>query len=96
MEWFKLDFDVIKRFSIFKRKQLRDVDIKIGMMLHTKSESSFKKPCTLQIAQTHIDARRPGIAGLVVGQIPYHCGDAWWVKHGNGRIAGYWWDELCK
>ncbi|MEK7538837.1 MAG: hypothetical protein AAB552_03265 [Patescibacteria group bacterium] len=46
------------------------------------------------IKQEHLDARQPNKDGQVLGQVPGHGGDVWWVAHDDGTTGAYALNEL--
>lgn len=46
------------------------------------------------IASRYIQARTPNEEGEIVGYVAGHGGDVWWVKHTDGTIAAYSFDEM--
>lgn len=66
-------------------------DIKTGLKVKiTKIEDTEG----MLVAKKHLDARELGAIGMVMGYVPGHGGDVWWVKHGNGTIGAYTFDEF--
>jgi hypothetical protein len=46
------------------------------------------------IAAHNLDARKPNTEGTVVGYVPGHGGDVWWVQHNDGVMAAYAFNEI--
>lgn len=45
------------------------------------------------IKQHCLDNRKPMEKGTILGFVPGHGGDVWWVQHSHG-VAAYWFDEF--
>lgn len=41
-----------------------------------------------------IQARRVGAKGKILGYVPGHGGEVWWVKHSDGEVAVYFHKEF--
>ncbi len=49
----------------------------------------------MTIAPAHLICRREGVTGTVLGHVPGHGGDVWWVKHDDSIDTGaYVFDEF--
>ena len=48
------------------------------------------------IKKEHLDVRTVGVKGTVIGYVPGHGGDIWWIKHDDGLIGAYIFDEFEK
>ena len=47
------------------------------------------------VGDRHLEVRKAGVAGTVLGQVPGHGGEVWFVKHDNSQEVGaYCYDEL--
>ena len=59
--------------------------------VHTVSGTSG-----MLITQKHLDVRREGAIGIVMGHVPGHGGDVWWVRHEDAydEIGAYMFNEF--
>lgn len=48
------------------------------------------------IKPRHLDVRKVGVTGTIVGYVPGHGGDVWWVRHEDGEIGAYVFNEFEK
>lgn len=48
----------------------------------------------MTVNPNHTYCRRVGACGEVIGWVPGHGGDVWWVKQGVGEIGAYCFDEF--
>ena len=50
----------------------------------------------LLIAERHLAARLPGALGMIMGYVPGHGGDVYWVRHfeGPSSVAAYTFTEF--
>lgn len=46
------------------------------------------------IKRQYLDARQPNKVGEVIGYVPGHGGDVWWVSHADGTTGAYMFDEF--
>lgn len=46
------------------------------------------------IKQQHLDCRVPNTEGEILGYVPGHGGDVYWVQHANGDVAAYGYPEF--
>lgn len=70
-------------------------EVKQGMKVRT-TEAVNKPGATrgMMISPKHLDVREAGVRGTVMGYVPGHGGDVWWVQHENGVVAAYCFDEF--
>lgn len=67
-------------------------DVKIGLKVEiTKLEDNTRG---MFVAKKHLDVRRVGAKGTVVGYVPGHGGDVWWVRHDDETVGVYIFDEF--
>lgn len=67
-------------------------EISIGLKVKTLRLEDTKG---MMIKPHHLDCRKSGITGSIVGYVPGHGGDVWWVRHdGDGSIGAYCFMEL--
>jgi len=67
-------------------------EVKTG--LHVRTVGDLGDTEGMLIAKKHLDARRPYAVGVVWGYVPGHGGDVWWIKHEDGTIGAYMYDEF--
>ena len=67
-------------------------EIKKG--IRVKTNPALGSTNGLSVNQQHIRARRTSKEGTVLGFIPGHGGDCWWIKHDSGDIGAYCYDEF--
>lgn len=48
----------------------------------------------MMVADKHIMARRTGADGEIIGYVPGHGGDVYWVQHDGGEAAVYCFSEF--
>ena len=65
--------------------------VKAGIRVEVTRLGSAKG---LIVSPTHLRARRIGACGEVVGWVPGHGGDVWWVEQDDGMIGAYCFDEF--
>jgi len=58
--------------------------------------AKLKSTTGLSIDQELINNRKMGVTGVLQKWVPGHGGDMWYVKHDNGKMAVYAFDELEK
>ena len=68
-------------------------EIKIGLRVEVKKLGDTKG---MMIKKEHLDVRTVGAKGKVMGYVPGHGGDVWWIKHDDGLIGAYVFDEFEK
>ena len=68
-------------------------EIEIGLRVEVKKLGDTKG---VFIKKEHLDVRKIGVKGEVVGYVPGHGGDVWWIKHDDGQIGAYVFDEFEK
>lgn len=60
-------------------------DIRVGMRVRI----THLEPTTgMFIADRFLAARKSGVIGEVLGYVPGHGGDVWWVKHDGSEDVG--------
>lgn len=52
-------------------------EIKIGLRVEVKKLEDTKG---MMIKKEHLDVRTVGVKGTVIGYVPGHGGDIWWIK----------------
>ena len=65
--------------------------VRVGLRVKTMKLGSTKG---FFITQRHLDVRKSRITGTVTGWVPGHGGDIWWVKHDDGTVGAYGFDEF--
>lgn len=68
-------------------------EIKIGLRVKVTTLGDAKG---MFVKKEHLDVRTIGVKGTVVGYVPGHGGDVWWVKHDDGNVGAYVFDEFEK
>lgn len=68
-------------------------EIKIGLRVKVTKLEDTKG---MMIKWEHLRVREVGVKGTVIGYVPGHGGDVWWVKHDDGQIGAYVFDEFEK
>lgn len=68
-------------------------DIAIGLRVKIMTLGDTKG---MFIKKEHLDVRKIGVKGTVIGYVSGHGGDIWWIKHDNGQIGAYVFDEFEK
>ena len=66
--------------------------VKVGLKVKTNKRLGSTRG--FLIAQPHLDARQPNKEGEVVGYVPGHGGDVWWVTHNDGTTGAYMFNEF--
>jgi hypothetical protein len=56
---------------------------------------ALKDTLGMLVAPRHLTARRPHALGTLLGYVPGHGGDVWWVQHKDGQIGAYSLTELA-
>lgn len=46
------------------------------------------------VKEEYLKVRKIGKTGEVVNRVASHGGDVWWVKHENGEVGAYCYDEF--
>ncbi len=67
-------------------------DVKVG--LHVRTNSQLGSTLGFMVVENNMNARRPDATGILIGYIPGHGGDCWWLKHGDETVAAYCFDEF--
>lgn len=57
--------------------------------LRVKTASVLGDTHGMLIEEKYLVARRSDVEGTIVGYVPGHGGDVYWVRHGNGDLAAY-------
>lgn len=66
-----------------------------GIRLKTKSKILPKEECGgFLVKEIYLDNRKPNTEGEYVGYVPGCGGDVWWVKHMDGTVGAYEFNEL--
>lgn len=68
-------------------------EIKIGLRVKV---TKLGDTMGMLIKREHLDVRAVGVKGTVTGYVPGHGGDLWWVRHDDGHIGAYVFDEFEK
>lgn len=80
------------KISYYKRKKILP---EIGTKLRIKKRILPNDKCGgFLVKQHHIDVRRPGEEAEYAGYVPGAGGDIWWVRHQDGSIGAYTFDEI--
>ena len=62
-------------------------DVEPGLRVKTVFELESTRG--MLIKQVHLDNRVPNAEGTVLGYVPGHGGDVWWVEHADKKVAAY-------
>lgn len=68
-------------------------EIKIGLRVKV---TELGDTMGMSIKRGYLDVRAVGVKGTVVGYVPGHGGDVWWIKHDDGIVGAYAFDEFEK
>lgn len=68
-------------------------DIIVGLRVGVKKLGDTKG---MMVNKKHLDVRKVCVKGEIVGYVPGHGGDVWWVRHDDGQIGAYVFDEFEK
>ncbi len=66
--------------------------VKVGLRVKTNKKLGNTKG--FLISRKNLDVRKPNKNGIVVGWVPGHGGDVWWVQHNDGTVGAYDFDEF--
>jgi len=66
--------------------------VKAGLPVTTNAELGETKG--MLISAKNLSLRRPSAQGTVLGHVPGHGGDVWWVEHEKDVVAAYCFDEF--
>lgn len=64
---------------------MQDSDVKQGMWIKTTKLGDSKG---MTIAYKHLSVRQEGVEGTVLGWVPGHGGDVWFVQHRDSQDVG--------
>ncbi len=67
---------------------------KMQVGLRVKTNGRLGETTGMFVVQKHLDARQPNKEGEIGGYVPGHGGDVWWVRHADGTIGAYMFDEF--
>ncbi|HBI25646.1 MAG: hypothetical protein UT41_C0001G0234 [Candidatus Wolfebacteria bacterium GW2011_GWC2_39_22] len=65
--------------------------VKEGISIKTTALKSTKG---MLVKHEYLAARKAGATGIVMGFVPGHGGDVWWIKHEDGSIGAYCFNEF--
>jgi hypothetical protein len=68
-------------------------EVKVGLRIKVTRLGDTRG---MMIKKHHLDIRTVGVKGKVIGHVPGHGGDVWWVRHHDGNIGAYVFDEFEK
>ena len=68
-------------------------DVRVGLRVEVKKLGDTRG---MLIQKEHLDIRKLGVKGTIVGYIPGHGGDLWWIRHDDGTVGAYVFDEFEK
>ena len=68
-------------------------DVRVGLRVEVKKLGDTRG---MLIKKEHLDIRKVGVKGTIVGYIPGHGGDLWWIRHDDGTVGAYVFDEFEK
>jgi hypothetical protein len=68
-------------------------EVKIGLRVKVTKLGDTKG---MMIKKHRLDVRTIGAKGEVIGYVPGHGGDIWWIKQDDGSIGAYVFDEFEK
>lgn len=77
--------------------ELKSVDsmelnkVKIGLRVKITRLEDTKG---MMIKRQHLDVRTVGARGEVIGYVPGHGGDVWWIRHNDGAVGAYVFNEF--
>jgi hypothetical protein len=67
-------------------------DVKSGLIVKTVTELGDTRG--MFITPMCLERRRPNAVGTTLHWVPGHGGDVWWVKHEDGQVAPYVFNEF--
>ena len=67
-------------------------DVKPGIKIKTNKNLNSTKG--MLIKQPFLDQRESNKEGMVYTYVPGHGGDVWWIRHRDGSLAPYVFDEF--
>lgn len=70
---------------------MKESDIQIGKKVRVTQLGETTGMC---IHQRNLEVRAVGVLGTIDGFVPGHGGDVLWVKHQDGKIGAYSFEEL--
>jgi hypothetical protein len=65
-----------------KASDIKDIQSMAGKRVRTHEE--LGPTVGMMVGQRHLNGRKPNALGIVVGWVPGHGGDAYWVRHSEG------------
>jgi len=65
-----------------------------GTPIITNTDVKPIKQAGVLVKDKYIQTRKPGAPGTILGCVPGHGGDIYWVEHEEGNIAVYGWPEF--
>ena len=71
---------------------MRLIEVRVGMQV--KTNKRLGKTTGFYIVQKNLNARKPNKKGKILGYVPGHGGDVWWVTHKDGTVGAYGFDEF--
>jgi hypothetical protein len=67
----------------------------IGAVVKVKAKIASPDSCrAFFVVEKHIIARKAGALGQYAGWVPGAGGDVWWVRHDDGSVGAYMYNEL--
>ncbi len=69
-------------------------DIKSTLGRRVKTHEELGPTTGFLVKEDHITARKAATVGIVVGYVPGHGGDVFWVRHDLGDAGAYMFDEF--
>lgn len=66
-------------------------DIRVGMRVEVKRLGTTKG---MLINTTNLNVRAIGVKGRILGPVPGHGGDVWWIAHDDENTGAYVYDEF--
>ncbi len=72
---------------------MQDRDVEPGLSVKvTELKEAYTK--AFFVRKQYLQARRLGAVGVVHSYVSGHGGDVWWVRHEDGSVAVYMFDEF--
>ena len=65
-----------------------------GMRVRTTEVLYKSDPGVFRVASKNLDARQANKEGFVLGRLPGHRGNVWWVKHDDETVGAYLFAEF--
>ena len=66
-------------------------DVKVGLKVKI---TKLRSTSGMMIHPKRLAVRKAGAKGTVLGYVPGHGGDVWWIEHVDGQVGAYCYDEF--